>query len=37
MQQCLGKVSFKAVATIIDHRDALPGDNEMISPPVKIT
>jgi hypothetical protein len=33
----VGKVSFKAVATIIDHRDALPGDNELISPPVKIT
>jgi chitodextrinase len=33
----IGKVSFKAVATIIDHRDALPGDNELISPPVKIT
>jgi hypothetical protein len=23
--------------TIIDHRDALPGDNDLISPPVKIT
>jgi PKD repeat protein len=33
----IGKVSFKAVATIIDHRDALPGDNELISPRVKIT
>jgi PKD repeat protein len=33
----VGKVSFKAVATIIDHRDAFPGDNELISPPVKIT
>ena len=32
-----GKVSFKAVATIIDHRDALPADNELISPPVKVT
>jgi PKD repeat protein len=35
--QSIGKVSFKAMATIIDHRDALPGDNEMISPPVKIS
>jgi PKD repeat protein len=32
-----GKVSFKAVATLLDHRDALPGDNELSSPPVKIT
>jgi len=32
----LGKVSFKAVATIIDHRDALPGDNELTSPPVRV-
>jgi uncharacterized protein YfaS (alpha-2-macroglobulin family) len=33
----VGKVSFKAVATIIDHRDALPADNELISPPVRVT
>jgi hypothetical protein len=33
----VGKVSFKAVATIVDHRDALPGDNELTSPPVKVT
>jgi PKD domain len=33
----IGKVSLRAVATIIDHRDALPADNELISPPVKIT
>jgi hypothetical protein len=33
----VGKVSLRAVATIIDHRDALPGDNELISPPVKVT
>jgi PKD repeat protein len=32
-----GKVSFKAVASIIDHRDALPADNELISAPLKIT
>jgi hypothetical protein len=35
--QSIGKVSFKAVATIINHRDAFPGDNDLISPPVKIT
>jgi PKD repeat protein len=33
----VGKVSFKAVATLLDHRDNLPGDNELSSPPVKIT
>jgi PKD domain len=33
----VGKVSFKAVATIIDHREALPGDNELTSPPVRVT
>lgn len=33
----VGKVSFKAVATILGHRDALPADNELISPPVKVT
>jgi PKD repeat protein len=31
----LGQLRFKAAATIIDHRDALPADNELISPPVK--
>jgi hypothetical protein len=33
----IGKVSFKAVATILNHRDVSPGDNELISPPIKIT
>jgi PKD repeat protein len=33
----VGKVSFRAVATIMDHRDALPADNELISAPVKVT
>jgi len=33
----LGKVTFKAVATLIDARDALPADNEAISPPVRVT
>jgi hypothetical protein len=32
-----GKVSFKAVATVLGQRDALPGDNELTSPPVRIT
>lgn len=35
--QSLGNISFKAVATIVDHRDALPADNELTSPPVKAT
>jgi hypothetical protein len=34
--QSVGKVSFKAVASIVDHRDALPADNELTSPPVKV-
>jgi hypothetical protein len=33
----IGKVSFRADATIVDHRDALPADNESTSPPMKIT
>jgi N-acetylneuraminic acid mutarotase len=33
----VGKVVFKVVATIIDHRDALPADNEAISLPVKVS
>jgi PKD repeat protein len=33
----IGKVTFKAVATIVDHRDPLPADNELSSTPVKIT
>lgn len=35
--QSVGKVSFKAVATILGHRDALPADNELISPAVRVT
>jgi PKD repeat protein len=35
--RAVGKISFKAVAGIIDHRDALPGDNELISPQIKVT
>jgi hypothetical protein len=29
----VGKVSFKAVATIVDHRDAARAANELISSP----
>jgi PKD domain len=32
----LGKVTFKAVATIVDRRDALPTDNEAISLPTRV-
>jgi hypothetical protein len=32
----LGKVTFKAVATIVTARDALPTDNEAISLPTKV-
>jgi len=33
----IGKVTFKAVATIRDARDALPADNEAIASPTKVT
>ncbi len=34
----IGKVTFKAIATITGARDALPADNELISsPPTKVT
>lgn len=32
-----GTVTFKAVAILVDARDAQPADNEAISPPVKVT
>jgi PKD repeat protein len=32
----LGKVTFRAVATLIDTRDALPADNEAIALPTKV-
>lgn len=32
----MGKVSFKAIAYLAYNRDALPGDNEAISPPVPV-
>jgi PKD repeat protein len=33
----VGKVTFKAVATIVDARDALQSDNESVAPPTKVT
>jgi PKD repeat protein len=33
----IGKITFQANATIVDHRDALPADNQLLSPPVKIS
>ena len=34
----VGKVTFRAVASIVNARDALPADNEAISsPPTKVT
>jgi PKD repeat protein len=32
-----GKVTFKAIATIVAARDALPADNEAIAPPTKVS
>jgi hypothetical protein len=32
----LGKITFKAVATIVNVRDALPADNEAIAPPTRV-
>ena len=33
----IGKITFRASATLLGHRDALPADNELTSPPVKIS
>jgi len=33
----MGKVTFRAVANIVDHRDALPADNEAIASPTKVS
>jgi hypothetical protein len=33
----MGKVTFRATASIMDARDALPADNEAIAPPTKVT
>jgi hypothetical protein len=32
----MGKVTFKAIATLQDYRDALPGDNEVNALPTKV-
>ncbi|HET8659249.1 MAG TPA: PKD domain-containing protein [Micromonosporaceae bacterium] len=32
----VGGVRFNAVATVFDHRDAAPADNETVSPPVEV-
>ncbi|MEU1843006.1 PKD domain-containing protein [Micromonospora sediminicola] len=32
----MGKVTFRAVAAVRDHRDALPADNQLISTPVRV-
>jgi len=34
--KAIGKVTFRADASIIGHRDALPADNELQSTPVSI-
>jgi hypothetical protein len=34
--KALGKVTFKAVANLLNGRDALPADNETISSPTKV-
>src|SRR5262249_14757972 len=33
----IGKITFEAIATIVDHHDSLPADNQLLSPPVKIS
>lgn len=33
----IGKVTFRAVVSIVGGRDALPADNEAIGPPTKVT
>lgn len=33
----LGKVTFKAVAGLLNARDALPADNEAVAPPTKVS
>ena len=33
----VGKVTFRAVATVLGVRDALPADNEAIAPPTKVS
>jgi hypothetical protein len=33
----LGKVTFKAVANVVDGRDAWPADNEAVASPTKVS
>ena len=33
----IGKVTFKAVVSLLGARDALPADNEAIGPPTKVS
>jgi hypothetical protein len=33
----IGKVTFKAVATIVDARDGFPSDNEVVAPSTKVS
>ncbi|WP_123809620.1 PKD domain-containing protein [Micromonospora globispora] len=33
----VGKITFKAVAQLTEHTDALPADNELLSNPVKVS
>jgi hypothetical protein len=33
----VGKVTFRAIATIVGARDALPFDNEAIAPPTRVS
>ncbi|MET8834668.1 PKD domain-containing protein [Micromonospora sp. NPDC004540] len=35
--QATGKITFRAQANIVGHRDALPADNELLSTPVKVS
>jgi hypothetical protein len=32
----MGKVTFRAVANLVDARDALPADNQAIASPTKV-
>jgi PKD repeat protein len=34
--KAIGKITFRAYAVLIGHRDALPADNELLSTPVRI-
>ena len=34
--KAMGKITFRADALILDHRDALPADNQQSSTPIRI-